>query len=214
MKDNLIDMITNAFHWRGAIKNFNPNKKVDDKLLNTILEAGRMSPTAYGLQPFRLVNVEDIELRRKLQEISFGQRQVVEAPHFYVIAARTDIDENYVRKYIELISSVRGIPVENLKGFEDSMNGDISKRSPEEKLKWAGRQAYIAFGAMLETAALLGVDAGPMEGFIPSKVDEILNLKEKNLASIGYMALGYREDDTYFKMAKVRFPKEEMIIKM
>lgn len=214
MQTNIIEAITKAFEWRAAVKTFNQAKKVPEDVLNTILEAGRMSPTAYGLQPFRIVEVGDLELRKKLQEVSFGQKQVVEAPHFFIIAARTDIDENYVRKYIELIAAERGISTEQLKGFEDSMNGDIGKRSFDEKMKWAGRQAYIAFGAMLETAALLGVDAGPMEGFIPTKADEILNLKERNLMSLGFMALGYRDNDTYSQMKKIRFPKEEMIIKI
>jgi nitroreductase/dihydropteridine reductase len=209
---DLIEKINSAFLWRAAVKAYDTEKKVDEVLLNTILEAGRMSPTAYGLQPFRILSVVNEDLRKKIQAAAFGQRQVVEAPHLYIIATKTNVGEEYVREYIELIAKERGVSVEDLKGFEDSMNGDISKRSPDEKIKWAGRQGYIAFGAMLETAALLGVDAGPMEGFIPAQVDEILDLKSKNLTATGLMVLGYRNNDEYSKMKKVRFHKEEMVI--
>lgn len=206
------EKIIQAFNWRAAVKSYNKEKPVDTDTLNTILESARLSATAYGLQPFRIINVVDTDLRAKLLEASYGQRQVVDAPHLFVIAAVTNIDADYVRKYIENIATTRGVTVADLKGFEDTMVGDICSRSEEEKMKWAGRQAYIALGSMLETAALLEVDAGPMEGFDSNKVDEILGLTNLNLKSLGYMVLGYRENDEYSKMAKVRLAKDDFVI--
>lgn len=206
--------ISEAFSWRAAVKSFDPGREVPSELLESILESGRMSATAFGLQPFRLVKVEDKDLREKLLEVSYGQRQVVDAPHLFVVCAVTNLDEKYIRRYIENIAKVRGLNVEDLKGYEDSMLGSISYLDQDQKLAWSARQSYIALGSMLETAALLEVDAGPMEGFETKKVDEILKLSEHNLVSVAYLTLGYRKDDKYSEMKKVRLPKEEFIISL
>jgi nitroreductase len=204
--------ISDAFAWRAAVKSFDPERAVPSELLESILEAGRMSATAFGLQPFRLVEVKSADLREKLLEVSYGQRQVVDAPHLFVICAITNLDEKYVRTYVENIAKTRGVQVEDLKGFEDSMLGGISNMSDEQKVSWSARQSYIALGAMLETAALLEVDAGPMEGFMPQKVDEVLELADHNLKSVAYITFGYRKDDKYSQMKKVRLPKEEFVL--
>ncbi len=204
--------ISDAFAWRAAVKSFDPERSVPNELLESILESARMSATAFGLQPFRIVEVKDKALRENLLEVSYGQRQVVDAPHFFVICAITNLDEKYVRGYIENIAKTRGVSVEDLKGFEDSMLGGISYMNDEQKLAWSARQSYIALGAMLETAALLEVDAGPMEGFMSAKADEVLGLANHNLKSIAYVAMGYRKDDKYSEMKKVRLPKEEFIL--
>ncbi|MEK7106172.1 MAG: nitroreductase family protein, partial [Patescibacteria group bacterium] len=122
------------------------------------------------------------------------------------------LDEKYVRSYIENIAKTRGVQVEDLKGFGDSMLGAISYMNDEQKVSWSARQSYIALGSMLETAALLGVDAGPMEGFMTDKVDEILSLANHNLKSVAYVTLGYRKDDKYSEMKKVRLSKEEFVL--
>ena len=205
------EKIIEAFNWRSAVKIFN-DLPVEQSLVDTILEAGRMSPSAYGIQPYKIIHVESPELRAQIKEAAFGQAKVTDSPHLFVVAARTDLEEN-ISEFVENIAKTRGVTLESLEDFKKNMLGDIGSRSPEDRLAWAGRQAYIAFGAMLETAALLGVDAGPMEGFIPSKVDEILNLKDLNLKSLGLFVLGYRGDDKYSTWKKVRFSKEELIIK-
>lgn len=204
--------ISEAFAWRAAVKSFDPEKKVPNEILESILESARMSATAFGLQPFRLVDVESKDLREKLLEVSYGQKQVIDTPHLFVICAVTNLDENYVKSYIENIAQTRGLQTQDLKGFEDSMNGAISYMNTDQRLAWSARQSYIALGAMLETAALLEVDAGPMEGFMSEKVDEILGLDKHNLKSIAYVTLGYRKDDKYSEMKKVRLSKKDFIL--
>lgn len=208
------EKINEALNWRAAVKSFNKDKKVPEQDLELILEAGRMAPTAYGLQPLKIVEVTSPELRLKLQEAAFGQTQVVDAPHLFVITALNDTDEGYIKKYVQNISETRGVSIESLEGYQNSMIGGIASRSLDQKKSWAGRQAYLALGFMLEAAALLGVDAGPMEGFTPSKVDEILGLGEKGLHSLAFMVLGYRENDKYSEMKKIRLSKSEFLIKM
>ncbi len=206
------EKIKNAFEWRAAIKSFDKEKKVEESLVNSIIEAGRMSATAYGLQPFRLIEVKDATLRAQIKDAAYDQAQTVEASHLFALTASTNVDATYVRKYIENIAETRGVSIDSLKGYEDMMLGMCSM-SDSEKSAWVGKQAYIALGAMLETAALLEVDAGPMEGFDKTKVDEILNLKEMHLSSIAFLCLGYRSDeDLYSKMKKVRLAINDFLI--
>jgi nitroreductase len=208
-----IETINTALRWRYATKQFIGGKRVPEEIRNTILEAGRMAPTAYGLQPFRVVHVTSPEIRRQLREASYGQAQVTDAGDFFIIAHRTDINTAFVDAYVARISATRGVAITDLQGFGDTMKGDICARTPEDQRAWAMRQAYIGLGMMLETAALLNVDACPMEGFNASAVDELLNLSEKHLASVGYMALGYRtESDTYATLQKVRLTADEFVV--
>ncbi len=205
--------IIDTLHFRYAVKQFIKDKKVDDTTLSTILEAGRMAPTAYGLQPFTLIHVKDTDLRQKIREAAFNQPQVTDAGDVFVIARRTDINDAFVDEYVARTAQVREVSIEDLKGFSEMMKGDILSRDENAKASWAGRQAYIALGMMVETAALLKVDAASMEGFIPSQIDEILNLKEHNLASLGLFAVGYRdESDAHATLTKVRRSKEDLIL--
>jgi nitroreductase len=138
---------------------------------------------------------------------------VTDAGDFFVMAIRTDIDENFVNEYVKNISETRGVSEESLKGFSDNMKGDLGSRDENNKLAWAGRQAYISLGFMLEAGAMLEVDMCPMEGFDAGKFDEILNLKSKNLKSVGAFAVGFRdESDIYANMKKVRVSKEDFVI--
>ncbi len=209
------DTIIQALNTRYATKKFIKGKKVDEEILETIIEAGRMMPTAYGLQPFRIVKVETDALRAKVSEVAFSQPQVTEAGDFFVITRRTDINEAFVDEYVVRIASTRGMNVEDLAGFSQMMKGDILTRSEEQKASWAGRQAYIALGAMIETAALLGVDACPMEGFNPQLVDEVLELPSKNLVSLAFFAVGMRaEGDAFSTMKKVRVERSDIVLSL
>ena len=207
------ETILQAFNWRYATKIFDTNKKVSQDDIDTIIESARMAPTAYGLQPFQIIKVQDEALRLSLRtEASFGQAQVTDASDFFVIAARTDVDESYITDYISRIAKTRDMDTTDLEGFKQTMIGDICGRTPEMRLSWASKQAYIALGSMIETAALVGVDACPMEGFVPTKVDEILGLSAHNLTSLAYLAVGYRGEDYMAQAKKVRFSKEQILL--
>jgi nitroreductase len=207
------DSVQNALLWRYATKVFIKGKRVENDTLEAIIEAGRMAPTAYGLQPFRIVHIKDAALREQLKAVSFGQAQVGDAGDLFLVARRTDIDAAFVDEYIARIAETRGMPVDALAGFAQMMKGDIVGRDEAGRAMWAGRQAYIALGAMIETAALLQVDACPMEGFMPDKVDEVLGLKELHLASLGYFAVGYRdESDAAASYKKVRVAREHIVV--
>jgi len=110
-------------------------------------------------------------------------------------------------------AEVRGAALESLAGYKKYMMGDIvnGPRSAEVN-EWATRQSYIAFGTLMLAAAVMGVDACPIEGMVPAKVDEILGLEAQGLGSVAACALGYRSaDDKYATLPKVRFPVETLV---
>ncbi len=199
--------------WRAAIKHFDPSKKLTTAQLNELLEATQLSPSSYGLQPYRIVVVEDAATRAKLREAGYGQPQFTDASQVIIFAAETAIDEELVKNYIDLTAATRGIDRENLAGFEQMMLGTINSRSAADLLTWAQKQVYIAAGVLNVAAAELHIDTCTMEGFSAPAFDEILGLKEKGLTATLVMTIGFRSaEDVYSKMPKVRKPAEELFI--
>lgn len=204
-----------ALNWRYAAKKLNGHPVPEEKV-NTILEAIRLSASAYGLQPYRVIVVSDHAIKGRIHEQACPQPQVVDGSHLLVFAHWDRIDDAKIEEYIALTAKKRGASPESLTGFADAMKGSIGSKSVEEQQRWAARQAYIALGHGLVAAAMEEVDATPMEGFNPEKMDEILNLKEKGLKSVALLALGYRDEEQDFlaHAAKVRREKEDVFIEV
>lgn len=200
-------------HWRYATKRFDPAKKIHASIWSALEEALVLSPSAYGLQPYRFVVAADPELRKKLRAASWDQPQVTDASHFVVFARKLTITEADVERFVALIAETRSSPRSALQGYYDMMVGDLVK-GPRNAVfgEWAARQTYIALGNLLTSAALLGVDACPMEGIDPARYDEILGLAAPGYGTTNVCALGYRADnDKYAGARKVRFPSDELI---
>ncbi len=202
--------LINALNWRYATKRMNGTKVPQEKV-NNILEAIRLAPTSFGLQPFKVFVIEDAKLREEIYNNACQQPQIKEASHVLVFAANKKVTAEQVNEYIELIASTRAIPVESLKDFRHAFDG-IVEENEEQNFVWTARQAYIAFGVGIVAAAKESVDATPMEGFSIEKLDQILGLKEQNLSSTTILTLGYRDEahDYLVKAAKVR--KEKSIL--
>ncbi len=200
-------------NWRYATKKFDPAKKLSSEQLDNLLSAVQLSPSSAGLQAYRVLVVEDQEIKEKLREASRGQQQLTQASHIFIFAAETNLDEAYVTKYIDSIAATRGIARENLALFEQNIKGSVNRMAEDQKIVWDHKQAYIALGVLLSAAADMGIDACPMEGFEAGKFDEILGLKELGLTTSVIAPVGFRaEDDVFSKAAKVRRPKEELFI--
>ncbi|ANE52970.1 NAD(P)H-dependent oxidoreductase [Flavisolibacter tropicus] len=207
--------LIDALNWRYAAKRMN-GEKVPQEKIDTILEATRLSASSMGLQPYTILVIENEELKKKLQPAAYNQPQIVESSHLLVFAAWDNVTESNVDDYLKNIAETRGVTLESLEGFRASLMGIVNGRSQEQKYEWAARQAYIAFGTAITAAAVEQVDATPMEGFNPSAVDEVLNLKEQGIRSVTILALGYRdaEKDILAKAKKVRRHREQLIQKV
>jgi len=205
--------ILDSLLWRAAIKQFDPIKKLTAQQLEELLASVQLAPSSAGLQPYRILVVEDAATRAKLREAAFGQAQLTEASQIIVFAAETKVDEELVKNYIDNVATTRGVDRTQLAGFEGMINGSFAAKTAEERTTWAQKQAYIAVGVLTAAAAELHIDTCTMEGFSPAAFDEILGLAEKGLTASVIMAIGFRSDaDVYSKMAKVRKPAEELFI--
>lgn len=205
---------TEALMWRYATKQFDATKKIADEHIQTILESGHLSPSSYGLQPWKLILIENKDLREKLKSAAYNQSQVTDASHLIVIAHRNDMSEEYIDSYMKSIATTRGIEVSSLDGFKAAITGAIAHRNPEDIKAWNARQTYIPLGIMLETAALLEIDSCPMEGFDTKAFDEILGITGMGYSSVVMLTLGYRaNEDASAHYKKSRFPFEEIVIK-
>lgn len=204
--------IQEALEWRYATKKFDSSKKISNQDWKTLTESLKLAPSSYGIQPWKFLVIENPSIRQQLQPVSWGQSQVTEASHYVVFLYKEAIETSYVEKYIQRISEVRGAPLESLDGYKNMMIENLAK-APAEKIKvWSQRQAYIAMGFLLETAALLKIDATPMEGFDPAAYDKILGLEGSGWKSVASVALGYRHaEDAFQNLKKVRFSDETLI---
>ena len=202
-----------ALAWRYATKKFNPSKKIPQDKLQKLLEALRLAPSSYGLQPWKFLVISDHKIRQDLRQVSWGQPQVTDCSHLVVLCARTDLDKVAVRQYIESISKTRNLPLDSLKQMEDRISGTVDELSEEHRIAWAQKQINIALGFLLLAAAESGIDACPMEGFDATHVDVDLGLTDQNLTTVALCALGFRaSDDPAALNKKVRFPREEFFV--
>ncbi|MBP9828047.1 NAD(P)H-dependent oxidoreductase [Patescibacteria group bacterium] len=206
-----INDIQQALAWRYAVKIFDPAKPLAEDLFQAILEAGRLSPSSTGFEPWKFLVIENPEVRKRLQAVGYGQPKIVDAPKLVVIAARTDMREHGVSELIDRTAAQQGVSMESLEAWKKIAEGTIGSKDDAYLPLWAKMQCYIPLGMMLETAALLGVDAGPMEGFDPKGVDEVLGLHEKNLSVATMIAFGYRGDDPAATRPKVRRTAAEVV---
>ncbi|MBN8824308.1 MULTISPECIES: NAD(P)H-dependent oxidoreductase [unclassified Spirosoma] len=200
--------LTESLKWRYAVKKYS-DKKVSEADINTIIEAINLSASSAGLQPYRVIVVESPKIRKKLGEGAFNP-QITEASHLLVFAAIENLSIAHVDEYMQRMAQTRGVPVESLEKFRQLLIANITGKTQEENFTWAAKQAYIGLGTGIAAASELQVDTTPMEGFIPSKFDDILGLKEKGLKSVVLLALGYRDadKDPYAQAAKVRLPMD------
>lgn len=204
-----------SLEWRYATKKFDPTQKLSSDQLETIKKAFNLTATSYGLQALNLVIVNNTELREKLVEFSYNQKQVVDASHLCIICYPTNFDEKDIKKYFALVQKTRNTPEEVIQPFRDFLIADFENKTKEEKDIYFAKQAYIALGNLLTVCAIEKIDACPMEGFMSNKYDEVLGLSHKGLRSVLVLPIGYRAKDDYMaKEKKVRKPLSESIIEI
>ncbi len=205
------EQVVQQLKWRYAVKKFDSTKLIPEDTWAALEDALILSPSSFGLQPWKFFVVKNPDLRQQLLANSWNQSQVVDASHLVVLAIKTSVDDAEVDRYIRSISDIRQAPLESLEGFGKVIKGFLANPALSHK-DWAMRQVYIALSQLMVAAAMMEVDTCPMEGFNPVKYDEILGLTEKGYASAVVCPVGYRAaDDKYAELAKVRYGKAEMV---
>lgn len=207
------EQILERLQWRYATKKFDPTKKIPEPVWQALEQSLVLSPSSFGLQPWKFFVIRNAEIRQQLLDYSWGQTQVVEASHLVVLAIKKDLNASDVDRYIARMAEVQQVPVDSLEGFANVVKNFLV--NPPYKLdldEWAARQTYIALGFYMTCAAMLGIDTLPMEGFVPAKYDEVLGLPAKGYHAVVLCPAGYRaDDDKYAAKPKVRYPTEAVV---
>ena len=204
-----------ALRWRYATKAFDPAKKIAEPEWAALEEALVLTPSSYGLQPWRFIVVTERAIRQRLRACSWNQAQVTDCSHLVVFTVRADITEADVDRWMACLAQARGQAAEALGAYRTMMLGDLVS-GPRHAIahQWAARQAYIALGNLMTSTAVLGIDTCPMEGLDPERYDEVLNLKSSGYATVVACAAGYRaSNDAYATQPKARFARDVVIVR-
>ena len=206
--------VIQALNWRYAVREFSA-ERVDEHKIEELLNATRLSATSYGLQPYRMIRVDDIAVRQQLMPYSMGQEKVVDCSHLIVFAAQTASGDEMVECYIDSVAKTRGVSVDELTGLAEHMKSVFAGMSPAQKREWSHQQVHIALGTLLTTAAMLKIDSCPMGGIEPAGYDKVLGLVERGLETSVICALGVRHpNDKNAGQKKVRYAQSDMVITM
>jgi nitroreductase len=206
------DQWLKSLHWRYATKRFDPTRRIDAETWEMIEQSLVLTPSSFGLQPWKFIVVSSQGIKDLLPAISWGQSQPKDCSHMVVFASLQELTADHVDHFLEKIARVRSVPLTSLEGYRKVIMGFMDATRGQHAV-WSAHQAYIALGQLMATAAALGIDACPMEGIDPAKYDELLGLADGPYATRVACALGYRHaDDGYAKNAKVRFSPEEVIV--
>ena len=199
--------------WRYATKKMS-GRAVDQEKVDQIVEAARLAPTSSGLHPFKIIEISNPEIKKKIQPIAFNQSQIVDSSHLLVFAAYDEYTKERVDAPFKQQEVERGLPAGFADDYKNGLFAKLQTQSKDQHFEHAARQAYIGFGLAIAAAAELKVDATPMEGFINQQLDELLGLEKLGLRSVTILALGYRdeENDWLLNLKKVRVQKEDFVI--
>ncbi|MEY4667948.1 MAG: putative nitroreductase YfkO [Pseudomonadota bacterium] len=214
MTQDTNSLIEQQLSWRYATKRFDPTKKIAAKDWHTLEESLRLAPSSFGLQPWKFIVVKNPEVRKQLQPLSWNQPQLVEASHLVVIAAKKEVSHADVERFLASISETRGVPVAALQDYGGMMKGFLDALAQQGTCEhWSTRQAYLALGMLLSTAAVLKIDACPLEGINPVAYDEVLGLNQSGYSTKVACALGYRSaEDAAAFYTKVRYDRAQVIL--
>lgn len=214
------DKIIEAFKFRYACKEFDVSKKISKEDFDFILETGRLSPSSLGLEPWKFIVLQNESLREKLKTISWGaQGQLPTASHYVVLLARNKKEMSYDSEYIDkMMRIIHKIPDDMATArrnkIEDYQKNDAKMFDTERGIfDWACKQVYIAMGNMMTTAAMIGIDSCPIEGYDRDEAENILEkagVLDKTKFGVACMvAFGYRKNEP--KREKTRQRMDDIV---
>ena len=204
------ETVVDQLKWRYATKKFDSARKIPPDTWTALEQSLVLTPSSYGLQPWKFFVVTDPGVKAQLPAHSWGQRQPQDCSHMVVFAIKADLGEEDIDRFLDRISEVRGQTVESLAGFKRVMMGSLTP--PFDVNEWATRQVYIALGQFMACAAIMGIDTCPMEGINPAKYDETLGAAAQGYRTVVACAAGYRAaDDKYAQTPKVRYRTEDVV---
>ncbi len=191
---------------RYACKLFDPTRSVPEDIIQGILEAGRLSPSSFGLEPWSFIVTKAQAMKDKLFAACFCQENVRTASFVLTIAVRTARyyapDSAFVSQRAERFPGGLGAFLEEYGGYRDFLE-DGGRCEP-----WARAQGYIACANMMNLAAASGVDSCAIEGFKEDDVRSILHLDPMDWRISLLIPFGYRGEPV---RQKIREPLASLV---
>ncbi|MDX1327644.1 MAG: NAD(P)H-dependent oxidoreductase [Arenibacter sp.] len=205
--------VIKKLQWRYAVKKFDPDQLLTQEKQQILEQAFNLTASSYGLQPIKLVVVQNKKLQQELVKHSYGQEQVGQASHVFIICIEKKIDKEFIHNYFNRVKQIRNTADEILEPFKGALVDNFSKKERQEVRVWATNQAYLALGTLLTVCAMEGIDSCPMEGFNPSAYDQLLGLEKDKLTSVLVLPVGYRaHDDMFASLKKVRKNLKDSVV--
>jgi nitroreductase len=207
------DQLLEALHWRYATKSFDPSRTIDAATWQALEQTLLLTASSYGLQPWKFLVITDPALRADLRPHAWNQSQITDCSHLVVLLSKRTITAADADRLIAATAAARSLDPAALEGYRRMIQVDLIDGPRSQVIEdWAARQVYIALGNLLTSAALLGVDTCPIEGFSPAEFDRILGLENSDHRSCVVCACGHRSpDDKYASLAKVRYSADALI---
>lgn len=209
------EQLIDSLQWRYATKEFDTEKKIPATTWGAIEQSMVLTPSSFGLQPWKFITVTDPATKSALLEHSWHQQQVVNCSHLVVLCARKDTGQDEIDKWLDQLCHTRGVTRESLEGYAGMMSGFLGRMDAAQKLTWAKNQVYIALGQLMTSAAVLGIDACPMEGIVQAEYDKVLGLEGTAFTTTLACPMGYRSaNDKYATLPKVRYGADKIITRL
>ncbi|MBO0322242.1 NAD(P)H-dependent oxidoreductase [Muricauda sp. CAU 1633] len=204
--------LLDKLNWRYATKIFDATKEVSNEELNFLKEAIRLSVSSYGLQMYRVLIIENMEIRKELRKASWDQAQITDASHLFIFCNYTVHHGQHVDNYIQRIMDTQdNLDAKGLQRYGEFIKSDLANKTSQELDSWAEKQTYLALNNLIVACADRQIDACPMEGFDKQAYNRILGLDEIGLNASVIAPVGYRssKDETQ-KRRKVRKSVQEL----
>ncbi|MDO6438569.1 NAD(P)H-dependent oxidoreductase [Cyclobacterium sp. 1_MG-2023] len=207
---NLLDKL----NWRYATKVFDSSLKVSTEDLNFLKEAIRLSVSSYGLQMYKVLIVENQEIRKELRKASWNQAQIADSSHLFVFCNYTENHDQQVDKYIQQVIDIQKTgDIQGLKKYGQSIKSSLAQMSAGDRKSWAEKQTYLALNNLIIACADRLIHACPMEGFDKQAYNRLLGLGEMGLNTSVIAPVGYRSSrDETQRRKKVRKPIDELFL--
>ena len=200
---------TKAMNFRHACKVFDEKKKISDEEMHYILEAGRKSPSSFGMEAWKFLVITNEALKAKLRPFCWDQVQITSCSHLVIILA--GIENAKVESGIPKKRFMRReMPQEKLDFYMDIYAKHLDKTlsTNENIYAWTARQSYIALGNMMTAAAFVGIDSCPIEGFEKENIEKVLDLDTSKYQVAVIVPFGYRINE---QSTQLRLPFDEVV---
>ena len=203
------NQFTKAMAFRHACKIFDESKKISNKEINYILEAGRTSPSSFGMEAWKFLVITNESLKEKLRPLCWNQVQITSCSHLVVLLAGIENVKPSSGEPQKRFGR-RPLSPEQIDGYIDLYSQHLTHTlsSDENIYEWTARQTYIAGANMMTAGAFIGVDSCPIEGFDKKAVDEALNLDTTKYQVAMLIPFGYRVNE---QPSQLRLPFDDVV---